>query len=76
MFSIYKLLPSPGRLARFRRFAGVNISKCLKIRAWDEKVRITAELVGQFASSNNSWFGLGGKAQDLVLGVTCGDVPV
>ena len=32
-------------LARFRRFAGVNISKCLKIKARVKKVCTTAGLI-------------------------------
>jgi hypothetical protein len=48
-------------LARFRRFAGVNISKCLKIRGRNKKVCTTAELIDQFAGSSNAWFGLNGE---------------
>ena len=39
------LFPLVSALTRFRRFAGVNISKCLKIKARVKKVCTTAGLI-------------------------------
>jgi hypothetical protein len=50
-------------LARLRRFAGVKVSKCLKIRGRTEKVCTTTDLIDQFASCGNSWFRLSGKPE-------------